>query len=112
MTPPRSATRLRLEELLADGEWHDREPIVQALMLVVPPGQAVRRAHHTRARWRTDHGCQPYTGATGGTPPRDDQAVGARSLAMGLITTLVTVGRLERRTVAGVIQIRLRREDA
>lgn len=107
MAPPRSPVRLRLDELLADGDWHDREPIVLALMPLVPPGQAVRRANLNRSRWRADHGCQPHDGTHGGTPPRDDQAVGARSIVTGLLSTLVGAGRLERRGDAGRTQIRL-----
>lgn len=37
-------------KLLADGEWHDREPIVQALMKLIPPGVAMRQSEVVRTR--------------------------------------------------------------
>ena len=106
MPTPKSPARNRLDELLADGEWHDREQLVRALMPLIPPGQAVRTATRNRAgkrRRRAEQGMEP-------TPkygrPADEQTVGARTCAYSVIATAVRFHTAERRTVAGRIQIR------
>lgn len=44
MPTPKSAARIALDELLADGQWHDRADAIEHMAPYVPPGQAIRRA--------------------------------------------------------------------
>lgn len=44
----KSPMRVRAEELLSDGEWHNFERVVSQVSRLVPPGQAARRAEIMR----------------------------------------------------------------
>lgn len=46
MGRPPSMWLQRAYEILADGEWHDREKVVREMMRAVPPGRAYRHGHH------------------------------------------------------------------
>lgn len=52
MSPPPARERMPLSQaaldLLADGEWHSYPAVHRQLMLLVPPGQALRRAERQR----------------------------------------------------------------
>lgn len=52
MPNPKSAWRARLEEILADGEWHRLDDLVRAAGPLVPEGKAVRRGERERVRTR------------------------------------------------------------
>lgn len=43
-------------ELLGDGEWHQHEKIMRALMKLVPPGPALRRSEQDRLAWLRQRG--------------------------------------------------------
>ena len=56
-----------LDRLLADGDWHARSELIDALAPLVPPGRAYRRGERPRAKRRgrdqaaptsRTHGCQ------------------------------------------------------
>lgn len=50
MNKPLTEWRKRINEILADGEWHDREEVVQDAMRLVPPGVAFRRGEYYRVK--------------------------------------------------------------
>lgn len=115
MPPTKTPARRRLDELLADGAWHDRDRLLEQTVGLIPPGQATRRARSDRANKRARyaraldlHGIAPEP-AVGGVAPSDDTRVGARTIAMGVIKTAVDRGAYERRTLPdGTVQIRRR----
>lgn len=51
MSAPKTAWRLRLEELLADGEWHDLDECCAVAGPMIPPGRAARVTEAERRRW-------------------------------------------------------------
>ena len=65
----------RLDEILADGEWHDREDVIRLVAEAVPPGRAFRKGEAIRrhlverqgftfsSRSRGDDGTSVATGA-------------------------------------------------
>lgn len=107
MGAPRSPWMVRAYELLADGDWHDRDAVVTAVMPLVPPGKAIRQHQRdlegARAR-RAANGAPP---SPAGRRPGNPTTSGARRKAMNAISRATADGRIERRTVAGVTQIRL-----
>ncbi len=111
MPAPKTPQRVRLDELLADGEWHDREPLVVAAAAAVPPGVAARHARHQRAAWRARYhrrnGTAPPPTAIG--RPSDDVRVGARHLAITAIRTAVAQRAYQQRTLPDGTTIQIRR---
>jgi hypothetical protein len=114
----------RLLDLLADGEWHDREEIVQAMMGSVHPGMAIRyaqkkryymaklnakrrlgeqseefrewlEAHPTPASWSSNH--------KRSADDNESYFTGARFL---IIDKINKVKRIEKRMHNGVAQLR------
>lgn len=92
----------RALELLADGEWHDRERLYAEMVKVVPPGRAVRHAELIRQTSQS------------GRAPKDRVkqrsteflvATGRRSI----VRMALRGRRLEFRTVDGRVQVRDRR---
>lgn len=51
MTAPKTPWRVRLEALLADGEWHDLDECCAVAGPLVPPGRASRVSEADRRRW-------------------------------------------------------------
>ena len=87
MTPPKTPLRLRIEELLADGNWHPLEVTITTAQVLVPPGQAARRAETNR-----------QAVATPGHPAEHGRVLGTEAAA-------VTVGQrdITRRTIHGAV---------
>lgn len=50
MATPFTAWGLRIDELLADGEWHELEDVYSFAATVVPPGRAYRQGEFDRSR--------------------------------------------------------------
>lgn len=50
MTPPRSPARQAIDAVLADGQWHTRDELLQAAAAKVPPGQAWRTGERQRIK--------------------------------------------------------------
>ncbi len=42
-TPSHTVLRLKANAMLGDGEWHDYEAVLEALIKLIPPGVAIRR---------------------------------------------------------------------
>lgn len=114
MPTPKTPQRVRLDELLADGAWHDREPLISAAAAAVPPGVAARHATRARAayrakyaRWLNRHGLTPRP-AVGGAAPADDVRVGARALADIALRSAVRTGAYQQRALRdGTVRYRL-----
>lgn len=102
MPNPKTPERRRLDEILADGAWHDRETVVAALAPLVAPGVATREAERNR-RHTNGHDRQ----RTKGHGQAHD--VGARLIAIKRIGTGVRPGKIEQRRHAGRVEIRAAR---
>lgn len=114
----------RLHEILADGEWHDREPIVKELMRLAPPGEAWRMAEEVRVRSRIRRARNQLTAEAFAAwmeagnhelnpRPKSMEATvqtGKRAMANSAIGMRAT-NRIEQRIVDGKKQIRLRPLD-
>jgi len=86
--PRKSPARLAVDQVIADGDWHDREELIAAAMAVIPPAVAYRRAEVNRTRKTT--GLRSRGG-------RDDAVrAGSRDLARRLIDEAVRRGSIER----------------
>lgn len=89
MATPTTPWYDRIVEVLADGEWHRREELIQAAIPLVPPGQAHRAAEKDRVRRSQSP-----------TRVRGDQATaiaaGARRLVDEALRGLVRYGRVWR----------------
>ena len=107
MPTQRSPWLVKIHELLADGAWHDREALVDAAMPLVPPGKAARQAAYDRARLAATRRAQGVPTIPSNGRPQDTQTVGARTKVTHSLSAATRRGHLERRTVNGVIQIRL-----
>lgn len=114
MPTPKTPARRRLDELLADGEWHDREQLILDTVGIIPPGIAARHARDCRTRARAvDANRAARDGRiprapSGGRGPADDTRVGARSIATRTLRRALDRHAYEARTHRGVAQIRLR----
>lgn len=112
MGTPRSPWMAKIYDLLADGDWHDRETLVTAAMPLVPPGKAARTAAADRERMHAARRRQGVAVIPSQSRRHDDQAVGARTKVTHSLSGAIRAGHIEQHTVAGVIQIRLPREAA
>ena len=114
MPTPKTPQRIRLDELLADGEWHDRALLIAGTVGVIAPGVAPRHARKMRRDDRAGHlrrrGGVPGTHKGGGPGTADDVRVGARALVTRTILTAVRSGAYERRERLDTVQIRRRPE--
>lgn len=96
----RSAHGRKLDEVLADGNWHALDELVDAAGPMVADGRALREAEAERAR------------ANGHTGPRTrgdrDRVVaaGRRRLIRQTLRNMATHGTVERRTIDGRLQYR------
>lgn len=89
-----SPLRRRLDEILADGEWHDINAVLAALAVYVPPGQAWRRAEGSRRsmqRSRTGISTDRVLGEQA-----DGARTGARRVAYDRLRTAIKHGTVER----------------
>jgi hypothetical protein len=107
MPTPKTRVRVRLEELLADGDWHDREPVIAELMPLVEPGKASRVALQLRAHNRRQRVAAGRTGPHNGGGVTPSDRAGARYIARRTIGSAAKRGTVETRTVDGTVQIRL-----
>jgi hypothetical protein len=98
MGQPLSEWRKRIHELLADGEWHELDPVVKDALLRVPPGPAFRHAEKQRER---------QSGEPRQRGDMDDAiAAGRRSIAMQSVGAAVRSGKLERKEENGKLWLR------
>lgn len=79
----------RLNEVLADGEWHDIEDVIREVAKSVPPGVATRTAERHRKAKVID-GSRPNNGYKG-----NPVLVGARRVARELIWSRKHRGTVE-----------------
>lgn len=89
----------RVLEVLADGEWHTLEELVEAAGPLIPPGRATRQAHYSRdwqrARRRADG--RPEASAAAREARTDGaEMTGRRQLIVASVNSLVRYGRVER----------------
>lgn len=104
-----SPIRLRLDQLLADGEWHDRHQLLDVLTPLVPPGQATRQARRTRVAARarrTDTVTHPNRSHRADNANRQAIDVGARRTVSDTLNTAVRFGSVESRIDDGHRQYR------
>jgi hypothetical protein len=87
MTPPRSPARQAIDAVLADGQWHTRDELLQAAAAKVPPGQA----------WRTGEADRRRTNPETRTRGDDHTAIasGARRIASYVLAKAVARGTIE-----------------
>jgi|SRR5581483_11651518 len=81
----------RLDELLADGEWHELEEVLAAIMPLVPPGVAYRVGERRRLMKRSTAPAQRHHG--------DDAAsvaAGRRTIAKDAVRARTRHGDVER----------------
>lgn len=102
----------RAVQVLIDGEWHDEEQVLLAMMRVIPPGQAMRRAESkrrgqraaARARFESPHRQVQRD-------PETLRAMGARAIAGDLLRHSKRIERADRRVrIRPEALERLRRE--
>jgi hypothetical protein len=93
-----SVLRQRLDELLADGEWHNRRQTAAAAAAFVPPGQAARHAQKLRARRRPGAAVPQRRG--------DDVSVGAWDLAQRTIASAIRKGAYELDRATATVRVR------
>lgn len=80
----------KVDEVLADGEWHAIEAVVVAAMAAVPPGVSFRHGESERQRRRSE----PGTRVSG--DHSTSVATGARRLAWQAVRTRWRKGTAER----------------
>lgn len=88
VTAPKTPWGAAIDRVLADGEWHDREEILAAGVLTVPPGVAYRHAERLRRVY-----------AAGPRKRGDDStavAAGARDKVRRVLAAHVQRGTVER----------------
>lgn len=99
----RSLLTQRLYELLSDGQWHEREPVLAAAAVTVTPGVAVRAMQKMR---ETERRCRPTLQSRQCEVDwRWDVPKGQRRVAL---LTIHNNRRIECRVEEGVKQVRLR----
>lgn len=83
-----------IDELLADGEWHEREELIVAGVAVVPPGVAYREGEKLRRKDRSGRAAPEgrVLGSRGVSV-----AAGARSIVRQAIRNRTRKGTAERR---------------
>jgi diadenosine tetraphosphatase ApaH/serine/threonine PP2A family protein phosphatase len=88
MTPPRSPARQAIDQVLADGNWHTRDELLEAAAAKVPPGQA----------WRTGETDRRRTNPGQRTRGDDHTAIvsGARMAADDVLRGMARIGTIER----------------
>lgn len=107
MGTPLSPWMAKVYDQLADGEWHDRDTVTTTAMPLVPPGKAIRQNQQERAHTADQRRTAGAPLVPGNSRPGDPQAAGARSLVIRGIGAAARFGRIERRTVDGITQIRI-----
>lgn len=110
MATPKTPWRVRLDELLVDGQWHDQEELIAGMVPVIPPGKAARHAIDYRARQRRKRG-NPGPANPSFSRAADDQTVGARDIARHTINRTLQLGTIERRYTADHTLIRRRPQE-
>lgn len=105
-----SPLTVRLRELLADGEWHLRNDVIDQLSGAVPPGAAWREAERRRLSERQRTG-RPKGPRAHHTDRRTAIASGARQVINQTILRQIRDGFIERRRtrVGNVPRVELRR---
>ena len=89
----RGPVRQRMDQICADGEWHERGDLLAALTPLVPASRAIR------ARRRSVNDLRKRRGSVSHRPVSLDQevAIGAQREVRQVIATAVTQGPYERR---------------
>lgn len=107
MPTPKSPARLALDQVLADGEWHDRSTVIGLIAPHVPPGQAVRTARRLREHQAATRRRQGVARNPSQSRARDAQTVGAHDIARSTINRAADFGAIERTTAPdGTVLIR------
>lgn len=91
-TLARSPWGVVLDELLADGDWHDADELINTMVAAIPPGVAYRAGEKSRVNSRS-------WGTPGARKFGDQQtaaAAGARRIATSLLATRVARATVER----------------
>ncbi len=88
MANRRSPARVAIMAALADGEWHDREQLLEVGARAVPPGRAFRAGEADRQRQRP---LGPGPRVRGGEAT--SIAAGRRAVARAVLKTLAGVER-------------------
>lgn len=104
MTTHPSPWTIRARELLADGNWHELEPLLNELAKLVPPGRALRRNENARLKARNQ-------GPAMRTYPRSKDyliASGARRIVREALLGTNSKTWIERETQNGRSVVRLR----
>lgn len=81
-----------LLSILADGEWHDWEEVVQKSMPLVPPGRAIKKGEASRLTTAKVRGKTPLAVRDHG----DARLTGARLIVLGSLRAQIENGRVER----------------
>lgn len=94
MAPPVTPWGKAVDAVMADGDWHSLDELVDAAGHLIPPGVAIRRGEAEQARFRT-------TG-TGPSINSDDRrdARGRRQTIRGIGRARLASGKWERRIEA------------
>lgn len=90
MPTPLAPWTLRMDEVLADGEWHELEQVLAAGVKMVPPGMAYRKGEWSRTR----RGDAPATRHVG--TRETAVAAGARIIAKKSIESRIRYGSIVR----------------
>lgn len=103
---PRSEWRRRVDDVLADGEWHPKRELLQAGSRFVPPGKAYRTGMAARAhliKYSRKRGEKP--GQPRGT---DEEAIasGGREVVRKVVDAAIRRGDYEQRKIDGVMHVR------
>jgi len=91
----------RLDQLLADNQWHRWDHIIDDIVDHVPPGMAARTGDRERRR-KLDDTNQSRTTGTADT----DRRSGSRIIAAKSIYDRIRRGTAQRKTIGGLVWIR------
>lgn len=84
---PPSEWRQCIEDILADGEWHELEHVIREASKKVPPGKAFRHSERQRIRQRED----------GIERTRGDRSDAIRTGARGIVVQTLNTAKRSRR---------------
>jgi len=87
MTGLQYALATRADELLGDGQWHNYEKTIRALLRLVPPGRAMRRNEMDRVANRKTQGKSADIARKRPATAQQRIYSGARSITRDFLTT-------------------------
>lgn len=105
MNAPLSPWTAKAAELLADGEWRDREWLIRQLTPLVPPGMAMRQAEKARVNASSKPGRTPPPERL---VPRSVEFQVQTGRRAKIVNMLSAWKRIETKTEDGKVWIRLR----